>query len=304
MKATLDCLECIARQALRAARIATDDPAVQRRILDDTVARIPGMDLNDSPASLSMAAYQLAASHSGKEDPYRALKRAQNELALSLEDVMRARIRESNDPLATALHLAAAGNVIDLGILDSHQIDIERVVEEVLHERFAIDHSDCLKRDLDACNDLLYLLDNAGEIVFDKLLIEVLKEFTNVTAVVKGAPMLNDVVREDADLVGLTNVCEVIDNGGAFIGSPLNQVPQSFLDRMGRADIIIGKGQGNYETIDDFDGNVYLILRAKCEIIAKHMGVKFGQVALISTRRRAGMPGAEANAPGFGFSRR
>lgn len=256
MKATLDCLECIARQALRAARIATDDPDVQRRILDDTVARIPAMDLNDSPAALSMVAYQLAAKHSGKDDPYRELKRAQNELARSLEDAMRARIHDSSDPLATALHLAAAGNVIDLGILDSHQIDIVTVVEEVLHERFAVDHTDRLRADLESCNDLLYLLDNAGEIVFDKLLIEVLQEYTPVTAVVKGAPMLNDVVMEDADLVGLTKVCPVIDNGGAFIGSPLNQVPQTFLDRMGRADIIIGKGQGNYETIDDFPGNV------------------------------------------------
>lgn len=286
MKATLDCLECIAKQALRAARVATDDPEAQRRILDDTVARIPAMDLNDSPASLSMVAYQLAAQHTGQADPYAALKRAQNDLALSLEAAMRERIQTSPDPLSTALHLAAAGNVIDLGILETHEIDIERVIEEVLHERFAVDHTDTLREALETCEDLLYLLDNAGEIVFDKLLIEVLLEHTPVTAVVKGAPMLNDVVYEDAVRVGLTEVCGVIDNGGAFIGSPLDQVPASFLERMGRADVIIGKGQGNYETIDEFDGNVFLILRAKCEIIARHMGVKFGQVGLISTRRR------------------
>ncbi len=287
MKATLDCLECVAKQALRAARIASDDTDIQRRILDETLARIPKMDTNDSPAALSMTAYQLAASISGKADPYAELKRAQNEVAMSLEDKMRERVRTSDDPLVTALHLAAAGNVIDLGILDSHEIDIETVIEEVLHERFSVDHTETLKEALASCDDLLYLLDNAGEIVFDKLLIEELQKITTVTAVVKGAPMLNDVVREDADLVGLSSVCAVIDNGGAFIGSPLEQVPQSFLDRMAAADVIIGKGQGNYETIDEFDGNVFLILRAKCEIIARHMGVKFGQVGLISTRRRA-----------------
>ena len=113
MKATLDCLECVARQALRAARIATDDPDTQRRILNETLARIPRMDLDDSPAALSMAAYQLAAAHSGKTDPYAELKRAQNAVALSLEAKMRDRVRESDDPLVTALHLAAAGNVID-----------------------------------------------------------------------------------------------------------------------------------------------------------------------------------------------
>ena len=85
----------------------------------------------------------------------------------------------------------------------------------------------------------------------------------------------------------LTKICEVIDNGGGFIGSPLKHVPQHFLDRMAAADVIIGKGQGNYETIDDFDGNVFLILRAKCEVVAEHMGVKLNQVGLISTRQRA-----------------
>jgi hypothetical protein len=118
-----------------------------------------------------------------------------------------------------------------------------------------------------------------------------LQKHTTVTAVVKGAPMINDVLMEDADFVGLTKVCEVIDNGGGFIGSPLKHVPQHFLDRMGAADVIIGKGQGNYETIDVFDGNVFLILRAKCEIVAEHMGVKLGQVGLISTRQRAAEAG-------------
>ena len=287
MKSTLDCLECIIKQSLRAARIATDNPEVQRRILDDTASRIFGMDLDDSPAWLSMQAYDLASQHSGKPDPYRALKREQNESALALEDSLRERIRQSDNPLETALHISAAGNVIDLGILQTHEIDIEGVIEEVLHQRFAVDHSDALLEALESCNDLLFLLDNAGEIVFDKLLIEELQKHTTITAVVKGAPMLNDVLMEDADFVGLTDLCEVIDNGGAFIGSPLKHVPQSFLDRMAQADVIIGKGQGNYETIDDFDGNVFLILRAKCEVVAQHMGVKLGQVGLISTRQRA-----------------
>jgi len=287
MKSTLDCLECIVKQSLRAARIATSDPEVQRRILDDTASRIFGMDLDDSPAWLSMAAYDLAMQHSGKHDPYRALKREQNEAALALEDSMRERIRQSADPLETALHISAAGNVIDLGILHSHEIDIEKVIEEVLDQRFAVDHSQLLRTALESCTDLLFLLDNAGEIVFDKLLIEELQKHTTVTAVVKGAPMINDVLMEDAEFVGLTKVCEVIDNGGGFIGSPLKHVPQAFLDRMAAADVIIGKGQGNYETIDDFDGNVFLILRAKCEVVAEHMGVKLGQVGLISTRERA-----------------
>ena len=286
MKATLDCLECIAIQALRAARVATDDPDLQRRILNEAVVRIPEMDLEESPAALSKVVYDLAKETTGVDDPYAELKRAQNALALELEAELRAHLAGAEDPLATALHLSAAGNVIDLGTQHADDIDIHAAIEDALHQRFAVDHTAHFRTSLKKCSDLLFLLDNAGEIVFDKLLIEQLCEVTKVTAVVKKAPIINDVTVEDAVQVGLTDVCPVIDNGGPFIGAPLSQIPASFRARMEAADVIVGKGQGNYETIDDFPGDVFLILKAKCEIIAEHMGVKKGQVALISTRAR------------------
>ncbi|HNV22914.1 MAG TPA: ARMT1-like domain-containing protein [Candidatus Hydrogenedentes bacterium] len=289
MKATLDCLECIAQQALRAARIATDDPETQRRILNEAVLRIPGMDINESPAVLSQFVYELAKQASGQEDPYADLKRAQNEQALALEPELRAYLAEAPDPLETALHLSAAGNVIDMGVHYAGDIDIHTAIRDALHQRFAVDHSRQFRESLAASRALLFLLDNAGEIVFDKLLIEQLCQFTAVTAVVKKAPIINDVTLEDAHQVGLTAFCPVIDNGGAFIGSPLSQIPPEFRQRLGAADMIVGKGQGNYETIDDFPGNVFLILKAKCEVIARHMGVRKGQVGLISTRFRNGL---------------
>lgn len=286
MKATLDCLACIAAQAVRASRVATNDISMQRRILDETVAQIPGMDMEWSPAALSSPLYHLAGKLSGNPDPYAELKRAQNAVALAMEDVLRQRVRQSRDPLDAALHLAAAGNIIDLGVQTSDAVDIHAAIEEAFQDSFAVNHMDTLRESLASCRDLLYLLDNAGEIVFDKILIEELQQFTSVTAVVKAGPIINDVMMADAEQVGLTKLCEIIDNGGAYVGAPLNLVPQHFLDRMTRADVIIGKGQGNYETVDDFPGNVFLILRAKCECIARHMGVRYGQIALISTRVR------------------
>lgn len=286
MKATLDCLECIAAQALRAARVATDDPALQRKILNETLKRIPDMDTSRSPAELSLAAYELTAALTGKPDPYKELKRSQNEIALALEPELRQMVASSNDPLATALHLAAAGNVIDLGVQHASNIDIHAEIQRTMSERFAIDHTDAFRQSLSKCRDLLFLLDNAGEIVFDKILIEELQRHTPVTAVVKAGPIINDVLMEDAVQVRLTKVCEVIDNGGAFVGSPLGLVPRPFIQRLEKADVIVGKGQGNYETVDDFPGDVFLILKAKCHIIAEHMGVQYGQVALISTRVR------------------
>ncbi|HOH42469.1 MAG TPA: ARMT1-like domain-containing protein, partial [Candidatus Hydrogenedentes bacterium] len=126
----------------------------------------------------------------------------------------------------------------------------------------------------------------AGEIVFDKPLIRALQKRTKVTAVVKAAPIINDACLEDAEQVGLTSLCEVIDNGGAFVGSPLNLIPSEFRKRMEEADIILGKGQGNYETVDDFEGDVYLLLKIKCDVIARHCGVPRGESVFLSTRAR------------------
>lgn len=288
MKATLDCLECIGTQALRAARLATPDETLQRRVLDACVSAVPGMDMARSPAALSLFVYETVQRITGIADPYREAKRAQNEMALEIEDDLRGLVRDSAHPLTAALHLSAAGNIIDLGTMHVHEINMHDAIEEVMRQSFAVDHSAALEESLKRCKDLLFLLDNAGEIVFDKILIEELLKHTHVTAVVKAGPIINDALMEDAEAVGLTRICEVIDNGGAFVGSPLDLVPERFLERMRQADVIIGKGQGNYETIDDFPGDVFLILRAKCEVIARHMGVQYGQVALISTRVRAG----------------
>lgn len=286
MKATLDCLECLMRQTLAAARVATDDPARQRRVLDAVSARIPSLNLNDSPSVVSLPAYEETIRCTGNPDPYREIKRAQNALAMELEAQLRETIRSSDDALLTALHISAAGNIIDLGTMHADNIDVRAAIEQVMEESFAVDHGEAFRKSLAKCEDLLFLLDNAGEIVFDKLLIEELLKQTKVTAVVKGGPIINDVLIEDAEQVGLTTVCDVIDNGGAFVGSPLSLIPESFRKRMEQADMIIGKGQGNYETVDVFPGDVFLILRAKCALVAEHMGIDYGQVGLISTRVR------------------
>lgn len=286
MRATLDCLECNASQALRAARVATDDPELQRRILNETLKRIPEMDLSRTPAELSLVVYEIASALTGNHDPYSSLKHAQNQSVLELEPELRAMVESSEDPLGTALHLAAAGNVIDLGIQSDGSIDIRAAIDQAIEDRFAIDHSAEFRKSLAKCRDLLFLLDNAGEIVFDKILIEELQKSTKVTAVVKAGPIINDVLRADAEQVGLTKICDVIDNSGAFVGSPLSLVSPAFLDRLNQADMIVAKGQGNYETLDEFDGDVFMILKAKCGIIAQNMGVQRGQVALISTRVR------------------
>lgn len=288
MKASLECLECVVRQALRAARMAGDDPEMHRAVINAAIADIPTMDLDQSPAVLSLELYQYAQQLSGVADPYVAIKREQNAMALELEDELEQLVQKSDQPLVTALKLAAAGNIIDLGIMQTHEINPREAIAQAMATPLAVDHTEHFLENLELCEDFLYLLDNAGEIVFDKVLIRQLQQHTHVTAVVKAAPIINDACLEDAEQVGLTAICDIIDNGGAFVGSPLTLVPEAFLQRMAKADIVLGKGQGNYETIDDFDGNVYLLLKAKCDVVAKHIGIKLGQTAFISTRVRLG----------------
>lgn len=289
MKASLECLECVVRQALRAARMAGDDPEMHRQVINAAVADIPAMDLNSSPAVLSLDLYQYAQQISGVDDPYLNIKQEQNRMILELEPELEQLVEKSEQPLITAIKLAAAGNIIDLGILQAHEINPRDAIARAMETPMAVDHTEHFLENLKRCEDFLYLLDNAGEIVFDKVLIRQLQQHTNVTAVVKAGPIINDACLEDAEQVGLTTICDVIDNGGAFVGSPLTLVPQSFLDRMAQADILLGKGQGNYETIDDFKGNVYLLLKAKCDVVARHMGISLGDLAFISTEVRNNM---------------
>lgn len=286
MKASLDCLECVVKQALRASRIAGDDEEKQRQVINAVVRDIPAMDLNESPAVLSLGAYRLVHQVFGVSDAYKSMKDEQNRMALCLEPKLDRLVRASTEPLETAIRLSAAGNIIDLGILHAHEIDPEGAIRQAMSAPLAVEHMELFLRDLAGCRDFLYLLDNAGEIVFDKILIRELSKHTRVTAVVKGAPIINDACMEDAEQVGLTEICEVIDNGGGFVGSPLSLVPKRFIERMQQADLILGKGQGNYETVDDFDGNVYLLLKMKCDVVARHCGIPLGEAAFISTRER------------------
>lgn len=284
MKATLECLVCFLQQAYRSAKLATSDVELQRQIITEVASHLKNLDINRSPAELSMVIYEVTTRLSGNPDPYKEQKRLQNELALRLESDMRTLRDRSEDPLLTALRLSALGNVIDLGVLTTDEIQIDTILHQAEDIHFAVNHYDTFKEDLRYARQILFFLDNAGEIVFDKILIEELNKHAKITAVVKGAPIINDACMEDAIAVGLDKVCEVIAMEKGWIGAPWRLLEPTLLQQMEQADIIIGKGQGNYETLDDYPGNVYLLLKAKCPVVAQHMGVQQGDIGFISTK--------------------
>ena len=277
MKSDLECLTCMLKQAWNTVNIATEDNLLKRRILDRVSAMIPQTDLNQTPAELSKPVYRIVAEITGNVDPYKKIKEETNQEALSLLPTLQAVLHRSPTPLQTALHLAVAGNIVDIGI--GHAFDLQKDVMALLDVPFAIDDSALFEKELTAERDLLYLGDNSGEIVFDRLLIETLLAYhLRITYCVKSAPIINDALMEDARTAGLTDLIPVIETGADDIGVNLENSSPAFKKALAEADIIIAKGQGNFETCNELPCNFYFLLKAKCAVVARELGVPLGSI--------------------------
>lgn len=203
----------------------------------------------------------------GIDDPYSEEKQASNRTAMQLYHIYNPLVYQSTDPFNMALRLAVAGNIMDYGA--SQSFDVRQAIERVLHAEFAIDHSKSLQAKIDQANSVLYLGDNAGEIVFDKLFLEVLQH-PNVTFAVRGAPVINDATIVDADLIGMHNLAKVISNGYNAPSTILERCSHEFRQIFESADLIISKGQGNLEGLwERKDDRVFFLLMAKCPVFAE-----------------------------------
>lgn len=283
MKTSFDCIPCFTRQGLDAARMVTDDEAVHEQLLREVLRAVAEMDLRRSPPAMGQCIHRLIRNLTGQSDPYREAKDRLNRLALDMYPGLQARVARSASPLETAVRLAIAGNVMDLGVNS-------RLAEEGVHE--AIDealrapvHGDAaaFAEAVSSARDILFLADNAGEIVFDRLLIERLP-LERVTVAVKGSPVINDATMKDATAVGLGELVEVIDNGSDAPGTILDDCSEAFRQRFDQADLIIAKGQGNYETLNEADKDIFFILKAKCPVIARDLGCPIGSPVLRRSR--------------------
>ena len=284
MHTALDCIPCFARQAIEAARFVTDDPAVHERIVRDALRTASKMDLAQCPPVVAQRIHRQLRKITGAADPYRAVKDRFNRMALDMLPELSARVRKAADPLAMALRLAIAGNVIDLGVNGRITEDEARLcVRNVLDEPFD-GHLDAFRQAAERAQRILYLADNAGEIVFDRLLIDQLP-VGRVTLAVRGGPVLNDATMADAQAAGLCDVVEVIDNGSDAPGTVLSACSEEFRRRFGDSDLIIAKGQGNFETLSDEAADIFFLFKVKCPVVADHVGLPVGTHVL--TRRMA-----------------
>jgi uncharacterized protein with ATP-grasp and redox domains len=283
MNTALECIPCFARQTLEAARFVTDDPAVHERILRDVLQSVAGMDLAQCPPVVAQRIHRHLRQLTGVDDPYREAKDRFNRMALDMLPELSARVTEAADPLATALRLAIAGNVIDLGVNGGITEDeARRAIAGALDEPF---HGDVkgFCQAIRKANRILYLADNAGEIVFDRLLVEQLPTHY-VTVVVRGGPILNDVTMIDAEAAGLCDLVKVVDNGSDAPGTILPDCSDDFRRRFAETDLVIAKGQGNFETLGEETADIWFLFKAKCPVIADAVGLPIGTHVLLHSR--------------------
>ena len=280
MKVYPECVPCFAMQALRATDLATQDETLRWEILIEACHKIAGFTPGMKPVEMAEIIYPLVGEKTGVPDPYAPIRHETNQHALSLYSFFKALVEEGDNPILTAIKLAIIGNSIDFGVPDNRLADLKAESLALLGEPFIIDHTEVLLSRLHEAASLLLLADNSGEIVLDRLLLETIHDRypdIRLHIAVREVPIINDVTLEDVKEAEFPPFIHAVSSGNRTPGVILRKASQAFLDLYEKVDIILSKGQGNYEGLsDDADERVFFLFRAKCAIIARHVGVKVG----------------------------
>lgn len=277
MRTYLDCYPCFLRQALTAARIAGATEAVEWQVMHHVLRLVRDLPEGTTPPELVDQVHRHVRERAGHGDPYAAVKASTTAAALDLYPRLKELVAASPDPFETAVRVAIAGNIIDLGVRDDVP-DLWGTVERVLSAPVDVDDLTALREAVVAADHVLYLADNAGETVFDRVLVEALP--VPVVYAVKSGPVLNDATRADAEAAGLPACATLVDTGSDAPGTTPASCSEEFRAAFAAAPVVIAKGQANYETLNDAGPRVFCLLQVKCPVIARDAGVPVGSVVV------------------------
>ncbi len=282
MRIEYKCLEC----ALSSYCYIVDKQDINQEKKDSLVRwfldYLSNVDFDMSAPEIARAVHLHLRTELGLTDLYAQEKKIDNDKVIANLDSFMRTIESSNDEVLSALKLAISGNIIDLGT--DHGMDYETVISRALSENITVDESSYLTSRIKAANNILYLADNAGEIVFDKIFIDTLVnnnivDREKITIAVRGAPILNDATIEDAEYIGLTEDYRVISNGDCSPGTCFKYTSEEFNTVYSNADLIISKGQGNFETLSEVvDKEVFFLLISKCSLVAERLKNSIGDL--------------------------
>jgi hypothetical protein len=282
MKSDLECLLCGLKQVLNTMKLLNQPEDLTQKIMLEASEHLFNADLNNSPAKIISPVYEMIYKATGNYDPYKDKKIESNKFALSLYSDVYRMVENYSDPLYAAAKASAIGNVMDMGI-GYYKSDIKSLIKKEIHQKFDLDHYQDFIEDLEKKDVIIYLGDNSGEIVFDKIfIIEIAKKYhIPIYYIIKGAPIINDVTIEDADFVGMDEVCNVRENGSKLIGTQLGDINPKLKNILfDKGTLIISKGQGNFETLYNSGLEIYFILKSKCRVIANMFNTKIGDSIL------------------------
>ena len=279
MQTHFDCVPCFVRQVAEAVALATEDAIVRESVMRRMLRKIAKAEWMGPPPVMGQNLHHSICDMTGNNDPYKEVRREMNRMASELIPRMREFLRDSPNCREDAVRVAIIGNLLDAGAkTQASTADFPRKLDEMLTRQLRGDVT-ALFQEAERASHILYLADNAGEIFFDRLLIEKLP-YGKITVAVRGGPTINDAIMEDAESAGIPEITCVIDNGYDAPGTILKNSSLEFRRIFDQADLIIAKGQGNYETLSDCEKQIWFLLNVKCPLIANHIGEKMGSLVV------------------------
>lgn len=263
------------RQVFEAACLVTKDEAVQYNIMDEAIKVLVNHKSYECAPQIAEDIHAIVKKHTGVDDPYAAIKEKDIKGALELEPVIRKFAEKGADRLLNLLKISATGNVMDSAI--ASDLNLKAILTDELNRPFAICVLDSFNKDISKAKSILIIADNAGEVVFDKLLVEYLSVDYKVVYAVRGKPIINDATIEDALKTGIGEYTEVISTGCGTPGTVLKDCNAEFKKIYDTADVVVSKGQGNFEALSETTREIYFLLKAKCSRIASALDVNVNE---------------------------
>ena len=273
MEIFLDCLPCMLRQVIEASRMVTDDQGLQDAIVKDALNILSGYNIYTCSPQMARDMHQLVKKYTKVNDPYENIKVRDIKAAKELYPLLKNFMMRKNQNIYWALKTAAVGNTMDSAIINDP--DLKNCISAELEKEFALSDFDLFLSKLDGAKSLLILGDNSGETVFDLLLTESeALSGLDIIYSVRSEPIINDATYKEALVSGLNARCRIISTGCNAPGLILSDCDDRFLEIFNSADIIISKGQGNFEALSDTNKNTFFLLKAKCPVISRKLNVK------------------------------
>ena len=280
MKISTECLDCIYNQSSRVADFLKVTPNQTKHISKIAKQHIKKFNHNSTPPHNATPMYEEIAKYLGVDDIYKDMKKEASKNALAFVSTCKSNIIQSKDALKSAIKTAIAGNVIDLAA--EVMFDLDDEIKKIFHIDFAINDFENLKQKLEKTKILVYLADNAGEEIFDKICIETIKEIypdIKVYYFVRGKPFINDLTLLEAKKSGLDEVSTIVDSGVPTPGYTIDLANNKAHSIFKSADCIISKGMGNYECLgEEKDFPIYFLLKVKCQVVARSIGATLGDI--------------------------